>query len=472
LLVRSVVGALGLFELALRRLIPARSAAGVCHSMAQSATILVVVAHVFVACADGDEPASSNAATFLEQGAVWVADREVRRSALEASIVESSNTYSAMRLERYARETGGWDARPVWNPPVRPATVDDIGRFAADRDRPSTPAEGELTPMFDAVVWDEAALLSLGARAFETYPLQLDPIVERALDDVTLVERYGLWVDDRGRVGGLVRVGLPDGREATAVTCATCHAVPGPDRVLEHGRSNAAFDRGGLTARFGTGPRAHEAGGWSRGAVDVTADGIINAAAITDLRAISRQSHLHHTATLRNGLLPLATRIETLMMTSNPSHRPPREVAFALAFYLWSMDPPASAAPTPRGAELFATSCAGCHGADGTVGGPVALDRVGTDVALGTSPARGTGLWRVPTLWGAGTRTQLLHTGEVHGLDELLDPGRLDRVPGHAFGTHLPDDDRAILIEFVRSIGARPCVSGSATTCTDPATEE
>ena len=252
-----------------------------------------------------------------------------------------------------------------------------------------------------------------------------------------------------------MRVALPDGRESTAVTCATCHATPDADGHLEHGRTNAAYDRGAITARWGTGPRAHEAAAWGPGAVDVTPDGVVNAAAITDLRAISRQSHLHHAATLRNGLLPLATRIETLMMTSNPSGRPPREVAFALAWYLWSLDASTTSTPTERGAELFEATCAGCHGADGTTAPPVPLDRIGTDDAVGRSTARGTGRWRVPTLWGAGTRTQLLHTGEVGGLDDLLDPARLERVPGHPFGTDLTDADRAELVRFVRSIGAR-----------------
>lgn len=416
----------------------------------------LVAASVVTGCGpvgDPDATVDLSRLSPLEQGAAWVADADVRRATLEASIVDRMNTYSADRLAHYAIPGDGWDARPLWAPPVRPVTVDDLGRFADDRDRPSTSAEGVLQPLVLDVDWDEPSLLALGALAFETYPLQVDTLVERTLDDAALAERYGLWTDDRGRVGGLVRVTLPDGREGTSVTCATCHAIPDATGRLEHGRTNARYDRGAIAARFGSGRGAMDGAAWGPGSVDVTADGVVNAAAITDLRAISWQSHLHHAGTLRNGLLPLATRIETLMMTSNPSYRPPREVAFALAFYLWSMDPPATADATERGADLFATHCARCHHADGTTGPPVPLETIGTDAAVGRSTARGTGHWRVPSLRGAGTRTQLLHTGDVDGLDALLDPDRLDRVPGHPFGTSLPAEDRSALADFVRSIG-------------------
>jgi hypothetical protein len=64
-----------------------------------------------------------------------------------------------------------------------------------------------------------------------------------------------------------------------------------------------------------------------------------------------------------------------------------------------------------------------------------------------------TPVYRVPSLWKAGSRGQYLHDGRVASLEELLDPDRLDHVPGHAFGTDLRESARDDLIEFVRSIG-------------------
>lgn len=394
----------------------------------------------------------------LEPGPRYVADREFRRAALEASIVNPENAYSAERLAEYATgASSGWDALPLWNPTVRPVTVDDLGRsweLAATGETRTPVFERSAFQALGEGAWEHEALMELGAYAFETYPLQLDAMVDRALSSEAEAARFGLWRDERGRVGGLVRVSLPEGRSSTALTCATCHAIPNREGVLEHGRTNAAYDPAGIRIVLGSADPQGALGGWLPGTVDVTADGVTNPVAITDLRAVSRQTHLHWAGTLLNDLIGLAVRVETLIVTSSAAGRPPRELAFALAYYIWNLEAPALEGEVDdQGAALFATHCARCHGEDGVPTGPVPLAEVGTDPRAGESTSRGTGQMRVPTLWGAATRTQLLHRGEVSSLDELLNPARLTRVPGHAFGTDLSEDERAALVRFVGSIG-------------------
>ncbi|HJL14693.1 MAG TPA: c-type cytochrome [Sandaracinaceae bacterium LLY-WYZ-13_1] len=411
-------------------------------------------------CADED----------LARGRRYVDERAFRRAALEGSLVDPDNGYATLRLDRYATEASGeptgWDARPVWNPPVRPLTADDVGAFVEHPERPSTEAEGSLAPVFDAaeLAWTEEALRALGRRAFETFPVQLSASVGAATDAEGSLARYGLWVDDRERVGGLVRVRLGDGSERFAVTCATCHARPDADGALVHGATNHRFDWGAVAHRdaLRRGRPAEDVAhllAWGPGQVDVTPDDRDNPTAITDLRAVRHQPLLHWAGTLENDLVALAIRLETLIVTSmGESVRPPREVAFALALYLWRMGEAGAAgdaAGEPEGAALFDRHCASCHGADGSVArARVPLAQVGTEPSVGESATRGTGHYRVPSLWGVAGRTQLLHDGRVDSLEALLDPARLDTVPGHAWGTSLDADERAALIRFARTIGA------------------
>ena len=413
----------------------------------------------------------------LDRGLRYVEDPAYRDRALAESLVVDDNLYARIRLESYGTT---WAELPVYDPPVRALTVADIGRFARDPERPSTPEEGALAPVLgpDSVQWTEEALLALGRRAFEDYPVQITPVIGRVTDGRDTVDRYGLWVDGRGRVGGLVRVSVADGSERYAVTCATCHARPDATGQLVHGAQNERFDWGAILYRdqleLGRAPEDIAAyAEWGPGQVDVTPDDTDNAAAIPDLRAVRHQAYLHWAGTLVNDLVALTIRIETLLITSSRAAvRPPREVAFALALYLWRMGEvghAGDAGAEPRGAELFERRCASCHGADGsTPTARVTIDRIGTDPAVGDSVTRGTGYYRVPSLWRVAERTQLLHDGRLESLEALLDRTRLDRlpgdrlpgdgagdrVPGHAFGLDLDETDRSALLAFVRTIGA------------------
>ena len=417
----------------------------------------------------------------LALGRRYVEDRAYRRQVLEESVVNPDNVYSVMRLDNYAIEwrgqPAGWDGLPLWNPPVRPVTVRDIGSFRDDPYRPSREDEGTLTPVWSGEVeWTHEALVALGKRAFETWPVQLDMELGRATQRQETIDRFGLWVDDRGHVGGVVRVALHDGSERFATTCAGCHADVDERGRLVHGSSSHALDRGAIlhwaatdgAGTGGAGTDGPDTGGaadliasyleWGRGRVDVTNDGVVNAASITDLFAVPFQSHLHWAGTLRNGLIPLAIRIETLCVTSSHAVvRSPREIAFAMALYLHSLAAQARApndSDEPVGAALFRRHCANCHHADGHVSAPIAIDVVGTDPDLGASTARGTGHYRVPSLWGVARRRALLHDRSVASLEELLDGDRLEQTPGHTYGLDLDEPQRAALLRYVRAIGA------------------
>lgn len=398
-------------------------------------------------CAEADTPVEPEPVTPLERGAAYVDDVDFRRDALVTSIVNPDNSYSARRLERYGI-ADEWEALPIWNPPTAPLRLDASGELDST---------GERAIVFEAVEWTDEALRELGRAAFENYPVQLSAGLEGAASTSEGRDRYGFWTDDRGRVGGLVTVELPSGRTDTAVTCATCHATPGADGALEHGRVNPAIDIGLYNAHQGT-PSENQDRllAWGPGRVDVTPDQLDNPTAIGDLRAVRLQSHLHSAGTLHNDLIALAVRIETLILTSlGEVNRPPRELSFALAWYLWTLEAPAARTPgsEPEGAAIFERTCSGCHRTDGTTTAPVPLAAVGTDPAVGESTARGTGRWRVPSLWGVSTRTQLLHTASVGSVGELLTPERLAETPGHPFGTTLGDADRQALVRFVETLG-------------------
>lgn len=373
---------------------------------------------------------------FLAFGPSFVSSSDVRRTALEASLVDPSNGYSQLRLQKYG---GEWDALPVRNFDVRPITVDEIGTYEA---APFRRTDGDFGPVFEEIEWTHEQLLSLGRHAFHNFPLELSPRFLAALESDEAAEELGLWRHE-GRVGGLVRVRTRDGTEAVASTCSTCHASV-VDGELVDGRSNAAIDNDAMTRRLTGGSGSS----WGPGAADVTPDGIDNPVAITDLRAIRHQSRLHWAATLYNSPEALTVRVETLMITSaNEAMRPPREVAVALAYYLWSFaEKKREPDETAAGAELFERECASCHGTLDIV--PIGM--VGTDPAAG-SGSRGTGSYRVPSLYDVGTRAQFLHQGRVESLEALFDPARLNETPGHAFGTQLPDEDRTALIEYLRT---------------------
>ena len=379
-------------------------------------------------CADSN---LDDASLFLQSG-------EYRQDTLRESLVEPDNGYSALRLASYDE----WSELPEWNPVSRPLLEEDIGAFEGDEGRVTT--EGDAFFQRDGFEPSHEAWLALGRRAFEDYPMGVDVRLGSATHHIETAEGIGLWVDDRGRVGGIARVRLNAEREAFAPTCATCHArVEGG--TLLHGAANVDYDYSAI----GAGGSLVQSR-WGAGRVDVTGDSSDNPVAISDLRPIHLHRRLHRAASVRNSLPALAVRIETLLITSyDERRRPPREVVYALAYYLWHLSGDPTPDETLPGAAIFEERCAECHGKGSPRTEAVDLEEVGTDPRVGESSARGTGQYRVPSLYRVLERPALLNRGERITVRELLSE---DSSPlGHRFGRGLSDDDKDAIIEYLRS---------------------
>jgi cytochrome c peroxidase len=167
------------------------------------------------------------------------------------------------------------------------------------------------------------------------------------------------------------------------------------------------------------------------------------------------------------------------------------EQLYALALYLYSLEPPSNPnrfdAVAARGRKVFEKKgCPSCHtpplytnnklvAAEGFEPPPDAdrkydiLDEsVGTDPDLALKTRRGTGYYKVPSLKGVWYRGMFGHNGWCATLEDWFDPRRTreDYVPtgfkpsgsntyavkGHRFGLSLSDEDRKALIAFLRTL--------------------
>jgi hypothetical protein len=177
--------------------------------------------------------------------------------------------------------------------------------------------------------------------------------------------------------------------------------------------------------------------------------------------------------------------------TADKRERYSDEQLYALALYIYSLEPP----PNPnrfdvgarRGQKVFeAGGCGGCHTPplytnNKLVPAPgFAVPKehaakydildvpVGTDAGLTLKTRRGTGYYKVPSLRGVWYRGPFEHSGSVATLEDWFDPRRLrdDYTPtgfigyqvthravrGHDFGLRLSGADKAALIAFLRTL--------------------
>src|SRR5579863_2689695 len=300
----------------------------------------------------------------------YLEDSSFRRAALVASLVNPDNAYSRLRLEHYATDNArDWDRLPEWNPPTEPVLEAELAPKGTAREADFATLR---LPGPEAVASErDPALVALGKLAFSRYPAQLAPELSVALTSREAAATYGLWVDGRRGVGGLVRVRTPDGSTAIALTCSSCHSAR-DSRGVEDGPPNTSLDLG--AAILATSPglvrsaRARALAEWGPGRLDVSTVSGTEPVRIPDLRPVRFLTHLHHDATLAmHGLPTLAIRIETLVITSYAQVvRPPRIIALALAAYVESLAddlPPVAAAETasPDGFKIFSAECGSCH---------------------------------------------------------------------------------------------------------------
>ena len=173
------------------------------------------------------------------------------------------------------------------------------------------------------------------------------------------------------------------------------------------------------------------------------------------------------------------------------SSRLPDEALYALALYIYSLEPPPNPnkadARSASGAKIFdREGCGGCHTPPLYTNNKLTpapgfqppkehfefLDimpmSVETDPGLALKTRKGTGYYKVPSLKGLWYRGRYLHDGSLTTLEEMFDPARLknDYVPtgfmpvgvksravkGHEFGLKLKPEDRAALIVFLRTL--------------------
>jgi mono/diheme cytochrome c family protein len=171
--------------------------------------------------------------------------------------------------------------------------------------------------------------------------------------------------------------------------------------------------------------------------------------------------------------------------------RLPDEALYALALYIYSLEPPRNPNPfdenAKAGQKIFAREgCVGCHtpplytsnkltfaeGFTPPKDKPASLDvapiSVGTDPSLALKTRKGTGYYKVPSLKGVWYRGHYLHDGSAASLDEMFDPDRLNdthvpggwippdvktrAIKGHEFGLKLTAPEREQLIAFLRTL--------------------
>jgi hypothetical protein len=406
----------------------------------------------------------------------YLSDESFRRAEMLASLVDPSNGYAKQREEHYATgRAGDWDRLDEWNPATEPVSVSELdspgGALPSVLSSGAQPLATSIIPSSE----DDPALVDFGREAFRRYPVQFAPYLRVALVSRDATRRYGLWLEDGRGVGGLVRARTADGSGAISLTCSTCHTSMAGARLAD-GVSNAALDLGAAmldAARGGMDPAVASAvASWGPGRIDVSSHTGKEPARIADVRPVAWLGYLQQDATVKqNNLTSLAIRIETLITTSqNEAVRPPRIVALALAAYLRSLaqDLPKesdASAQSPAGKSVFESRCTGCHILPALTGPPVPIRVVGTDPALGLSPERGTGSYRVPSLHGVGTRGPLLHDGTVPSLQAMFDPSRTTLmallhgsgpipgpIPGHLFGLDLDAADRIALVSYLQAL--------------------
>jgi hypothetical protein len=228
---------------------------------------------------------------------------------------------------------------------------------------------------------------------------------------------------------------------------------------------------------------------------------------VLDLIGLKERKYLDHTATHRmrsaEDLMRYAALITCCDIADFGPHRMltdegrriryrfPDETLFALAQYIFSLQPPRNPnLGDPRsmtGRRVFDRErCGGCHAPpnytnnkltpaagftpqrDHPLEGDILPISVGTDPNLALKTRKGTGLYKVPSLRGVWYRGLFGHDGSIASLEEWFDPTRLRdefapsgfkgykvthrAVPGHKYGLNLSSEDKAALIAFLKTL--------------------
>lgn len=426
-----------------------------------------------IACSSAPAPSPWSDAALAAEAERYFDDTTYRREAMVASLFAPTNIYSTQRIAAYGHGDRGWDALPEWNP--RSLRVDAATAAALE-------AGGAFVTPDVGPLWDRErptsleGWVALGREVFHRYPLRDDVYLGFAVRNPALAEALGVQRAADGSYPGVVVYRGHEGAAEVGVTCALCHSNV-RDGVSVEGEARRDLDYGELRLAFHdtTGiavdeELARRMATWGPGRADITEDDGEDPVAIPDLFGLQEQSHLTHAGTIVHfGPTALAIRLETQLLHANHQRvRPPRELAWALAMYIYSLTPPPPSEVAPAdqlaaGAELFALGCGRCHDNAVLGGGLEPAEVIGTDPALASGLARGTGFYRTPALLAVGRAAPYLHDGSVPTLEDLLDEARFTEsyarspigagpVPGHRYGTTWPAEDKAALVAYLRSL--------------------
>lgn len=209
---------------------------------------------------------------------------------------------------------------------------------------------------------------------------------------------------------------------------------------------------------------------------------------IPDLIGVRERRFLDHTGLIRHREIGDLMRYSTVSQDVGayarygPDDKPPEPRGsrysdpqlYALAQYLYSLQPPPNPNPAgttaERGRRIFTQQgCPRCHTPPlYTNNQLLPWDRIGTDPRYTLKTRKGTGYYKVPSLKGVWYRGPLEHNGSVATLEDWFDPARLRpgyhptgfrgvppaprAVPGHEFGLKLSPKDKAALIAFLRTL--------------------
>jgi mono/diheme cytochrome c family protein len=227
---------------------------------------------------------------------------------------------------------------------------------------------------------------------------------------------------------------------------------------------------------------------------------------IPDLIGVQERRFLDHTGLVRHKSIGDLMRYsalvqDTIGLARHGDIEPPRndgrgarysdEQLYALALYIYSLQPPANPnkfdAVATRGKRVFEREgCGGCHTpplytnnklipVDGFIPPAAGKDRlnvsekrVGTDPRYALQTRKGTGYYKVPSLKGVWYRGPFEHHGSAATLEDWFNPerqsdsfmptgyagpdGEARSIKGHPFGLKLSDEDRKALIAFLRTL--------------------
>ena len=379
-----------------------------------------------------------------------------------------------------------------------------------------------------------------------------DPEVVALARNQEAMERRGTGPLPDGTINGLRWVPTKGGVALGLTNCSACHLLYLPDNTAVPGASSFAIPNafrngigGAIRAAERTlpgeapfalagsiGEQAYQAYGapWTNDPVgerlrDITETefnayvgagilgggvarwngSILYPAKIPDLIGIKDRKYIDHTATHRHrnigdlmryaALVSFADDVDfagqrmILPGTERFRTRLSDAALYALALYLYSLEPPPNPNPFDARAEagqrIFERErCARCHTPplytnnkltlaegfkppeDSTL--DIVRTSVRTDPGLALRTRKGTGFYKVPSLKGVWYRGHYLHDGSAGSLEELFDPDRLSEthepggftppdmpmraIRGHEFGLELTRAERAELIAFLRSL--------------------